>query len=92
MQVDGKHVFLFDLAVDLNSAERNLQNVKYHGIADKEEVQDAVERVDELRGHMRQATVKDLTEDLKLSLTGVKPRYDKSLGGEKLLFRYKSNW
>lgn len=92
MDIDGKHVFLIDLAVDLNAAERNLQNVKYHGIADKDEVQDATELVSELREHMRRATVKDLTEDLKLALSGQKPRYDKSLGGEKLLFRYKSNW
>lgn len=92
MEIGGRHVFLMDLAVDLHNAERNLQNVKYHGIADKEEVQDAKELVEELREHMRRATVKDLTEDLCLTLRGVKPRYPKTMGGEKLLFRYKSNW
>lgn len=92
MDVEGKHVFLFDLAVDLSVAERNLQNIKYHGIADKEEIQDASEWVEELRTRMARATVKDLTEDLRLTLMGQKPRYDRTKGGEKLLFRYKSNW
>ena len=92
MEIGGKHVFLMDLAVDLYSAERALQNVKYHGIGDREEVQNATELVEELRDHMRRATVKDLTEDLRLALSGVKPRYPKTQGGEKLLFRYKSSW
>lgn len=92
MEVGGKHVFLFDLAIDLNNAERNLQNVKYHGISDKDEVQEAQERVDELRSLMNTATTRDLTQDLSLILNGNKPRYDKTRGGEKLLFRYKRNW
>lgn len=92
MQVDGKHVFLFDLAIDLNNAERNLQNVKYHGISSKDEVQEAQELVNELRALMSQATTRDLTHDLALILSGSKPRYDKNRGGEKLLFRYKRNW
>lgn len=88
----GRHIFLFDLAVELSMAERELREVQRYG-GDATDVAEAKERFQELRQLMNQAKVKDLIEDLKLILNRSEhPRYDKSHRGERLLYRYKSNW
>ncbi len=92
MEFRGKHIFLFDLAVDLSVAERDLAHLQHHG-ADASDVQELKECVQELRDLMKKATVKDLIDDLKMILNNTaRPLYDKSRNGEKLLYRYKTNW